>query len=331
MINSWQLSVLQLLGGQRGQQGLPKSVSYLPISVVKRFAQGRRLLGWYDARTLALFHYCWRYEKTLSTLLAYLFFRRDLGLPLTVKQCQCLQKNHALLSSAHQGMIYYLLHEMNVAVPNLPLLNATQAQILAQQTVWQEEFARWLQARTGGICVVGNSGYLIGQEQGYLIDRHQTVVRFNQFRGVNSDDKDIGQRLSIWVTAPNCQNTPPAQVSWVILTGTVAFKLKDWSRFDDFLANGGRVLTVPLEQWRVLVAQLSAPPSAGLLFLAWLHHLLGSWQSVKALGFGYTQQKTTAYHHTNKQHAPASRHHWAGERLLLQTWQTEGLNIDLPD
>jgi hypothetical protein len=87
---------------------------------------------------------------------------------------------------------------------------------------------------------------------------------------------------------------------------------------------------VPLEHWRELVKQLQAPPSAGILFLTWLYALLGSWQFIKAVGFGYSEQTATSYHHAKLNHTATNRHHWAAELALLKRWQQQGLYVDLP-
>jgi hypothetical protein len=122
-----------------------------------------------------------------------------------------------------------------------------QASIRAMQTAWRAEFAQWLlQRRSGGICVVGNGGQLLGSGLGGEIDRYPVVVRFNQFRGSSSITADIGDRLEVWVTAPGYSGAVPPGVPWVVISGPeMAFKLQDWGRFEASRKWGARVLTVP--------------------------------------------------------------------------------------
>lgn len=62
----------------------------------------------------------------------------------------------------------------------------------------------------------------------------------------------------------------PQGVQWVVVSGPeMAFRLQDWRRFEASWQDGTRLLTVPLQTWSELVSALQAPPSAGLLFLAW--------------------------------------------------------------
>lgn len=319
--------------GYRGQRGLPVCLQVLPMVLIKWLAQRRRRLGWYDKRTLMLFRHYWLQQGDVHALLTYSLFRRDLGWYLRPHHAQFLAQHLQQLPAQQQTITLNLLAETHNFLPSQQdtSINSVQTRILAQQMLWRAEFEHWLQQQSlGGICVVGNSGSLLARGLGSDIDKHQVVVRFNQFRGQTSHSDDLGQRINVWVTAPNCDSSAPTKVSWLILTGTVAFKLQNWTRFEEPLRLGHRILTVPLEQWRVLVKQLQAPPSAGLLFLAWLRHILGSWHAIKAVGFGYSAGVNTPYHHAKLTHTAVSRHHWAGELALLHHWQTQGLNIDLP-
>jgi hypothetical protein len=316
--------------GYRGQRGLPKWLRFLPIALVNALAKRRRRLGWYDKRTLALFRYCWLQKRSTDTLLAYILFRCDLGWSLTPRFTQLLTQALPDLSPQQRALTINLLADTHA-----PALSqqkkSIKTTILTMQSLWRTEFKQWLQQHSaGGISVVGNSGRLLGQGIGQLIDAQAIVVRFNRFQSLQSLQSDIGERLNIWVTAPNCDSDVPEHISWVIMTGSVAFKLQNWTRFEHPLMRGCKVLTVPLEHWRELVKQLQAPPSAGILFLTWLYALLGSWQFIKAVGFGYSAQTATHYHHAKVKHSAASRHHWVAELALLKRWQQQGLSVDLP-
>jgi capsular polysaccharide export protein len=199
------------------------------------------------------------------------------------------------------------------------------------QAEWRAQFAQWLLQRSAkGLCVVGNGGNLIGSGLGSEIDRHGVVVRFNQFNGGSSRAVDIGARIDVWVTAPGFSGPVPQGVQWVVVSGPeMAFRLQDWRRFEAPWRDGTPVLTVPLQTWSELVSALQAPPSAGLLFLAWAKSFLGSWAGVRGLGLGSVASGSVPYHQANSDRLAGSRHHWPAERMLLRSWQQEGLNVEL--
>jgi hypothetical protein len=319
--------------GCRGQQGLPGWVRWLPGVLVEWVAQRRRTAGWYDARTLALFRLSWLRRRNVAALLGYLMFRRDLGLNLPRYYVPLLAQGLQRLHRRKKRMALDLLAE----VGGSPLdhaadqhLSEAQTNIRTMQASWREEFAQWLQQQgAGGICVVGNGGKLLGAGLGLMIDEQAVVVRFNLFRGSASTSADIGERVDVWVTAPGFDGAVPKGVQWVVVTGPdMAFKLRDWLRFEGHLRTGAKVLTVPLEPWRALVVQIQAPPSAGLLFLAWVRTMMGTWAHVQTVGFGGLTAVGVPYHHADANHPPASRHHWSAERTVLQCWQQEGLILE---
>jgi hypothetical protein len=298
-------------------------------------ARRRRTAGWYDRRTLALFRRAWVRGGGAASLLGYALFRRDLGWPLPKRQQPLLRQALAQLSGRRKRLAIDLLAEADGLAADQPAdrpLSETQAEIRRMQATWRSEFGQWLQVRgERGVCVLGNGGNLLGAGLGPLIDEHGAVVRFNRFRGSASTPADIGERVDVWVTAPGYTGAAPAGVPWIVVSGAdMAFRLQDWRRFEEPLRSGAKVLTVPLEPWRQLVAQLQAPPSAGVLFLAWSRSLLGSWTPLRALGFAGVGAGGP-YHHADARHQPAGRHHWPAERTVLKHWQEKGLRLDLPD
>ena len=209
------------------------------------------------------------------------------------------------------------------------------------QADWLAAFAAFLRQHKDSICVVGNAGSLDGAGLGGIIDGHQVVVRFNHYSAGNQaggapfdyrrpPQHDIGGNTQVWVRAPNL--TPPypplgTQLRWVLITGPdVRYQLSSWQEIVPLLHRGCRVLTVPLVVWRALVRELRAPPSAGLLVLAWIMRILNGPEGLAAAGF---QRRPTAerYHYALHGHKPAQRHNWQAERALLCRWQAAGLRF----
>lgn len=328
------LSPLKNWLGHRGQRGLPAWSRWAPLTLLAWVARRRRAAGWYDRCTLALYRRIWVRGGGATELLSYAMFCRDLGRPLAARQVPLLRQALPQLSAPKRRIALDLLAEAECQSADVSVdgpASEIQASIRAMQTAWRAEFAQWLlQRRSGGICIVGNGGQLLGSGLGGEIDRYPVVVRFNQFRGSSSITADIGDRLEVWVTAPGYSGAVPPGVPWVVISGPeMAFKLQDWGRFEASRKWGARVLTVPLQAWSELVRVFDAPPSAGLLFLAWARSLLGSWGPIRAVGFGRVTAGAMPYHHADANHRPASRHNWPAERRLLRVWQEQGLHVDL--
>lgn len=345
------------LGRRGGGPDLPAWSRWAPLLLLRWGAQLRRDKGRYDSFTLALFRRIRARDRRPQALLAYLMFRRDLGWPLMKWHVPLLMQALAQLSQAQRRCALNLLTEAGYpTAEEFPLPGATGAEegsgggrtesetdgktdgktgsaigvgIRAMQTVWRADFAQWLRQRSAdGICVVGNGGRLLGAGLGEEIDRHAVVVRFNQFRDAANHLADLGSRVDVWVTSPGFSGAVPAGVEWVVVSGPdMAFRLQDWRRFETPRRLGAKVLTIPLPPWADLVQRLDAPPSAGLLFLAWARSLLGSWPPIRALGFGDAIDGSPVPHVVAR-HQPSGRHHWPAERLLFSAWQAQGLRAE---
>jgi hypothetical protein len=209
------------------------------------------------------------------------------------------------------------------------------AQLQAQQDNWRAEFAHLLNAHRESICVVGNAGALQGAGCGAAIDRSDLVVRFNRFatreKPLKTSAEDVGQKLGVWICAPGLEPPYPEEVEnveWIILTGPdMRYQLSQWHHIVPLIKEGKKVLTVPLGIWRVLVKELEAPPSAGVLCLAWFIEMLGTAEGIQAAGFQRTEQAEKSYHFALPRHKAVKRHNWAGERRLLAKWESDGLGF----
>ncbi|RLJ21403.1 hypothetical protein DJ030_04605 [bacterium endosymbiont of Escarpia laminata] len=224
-------------------------------------------------------------------------------------------------------------------------LISSEAKALAtlqnKQEVWRDEFSAYLSANRDSICVFGNAATVANSAIGHSIDTYSVVFRFNRFStetgSERSDGKptlqlqEIGRRLDVWVCAPNLQAPyPPVvdTVEWVVIVGPdVRYHLADWGNIVSLLDADKKVLTVPLSIWRILVRELKAPPSAGVLCLAWLIEMLGAPEGLKAAGFQRQSVPGMRYHYALHRHKPSRRHNWEGERALLRHWEVQGLQF----
>ena len=295
-------------------------------------AQWRRARGRYDSCTLGLYRRIWARGSGARALLAYLIFRRDLGRPLAQRHVPLLNRALRQLNGSQRFLALGLLAEAGYSRSG-PFADCAESGvedfIRARQADWRADFANWLQQRSAnGICVVGNGSGLLGFGVGG-IDSPGVVVRFNRFSERSSLATDVAARVDVWVTSPGFAGDVPAGVQWVVVSGPdMAFRLQDWRRFEVPRRWGARVLTVPLPPWAELVRLLDAPPSAGLLFLAWVRSLLGSWAHVRAIGFGSLSAGGMPRHHAVVGHRPSSRHNWPAERSVLRSWQDQGLSVE---
>jgi Glycosyltransferase family 29 (sialyltransferase) len=320
----------------------------LQSHIIAFAARKRRKKGNYDYRTLAMFRSAWIKSGSISSLLNYLLFRRDLGFPIANRWVAPLSQGLKTLNKKRQRLAVGLLAETDSETRQVWLktlcANNHLTPLYEKQEDWRDLFTQLVQQKIqSGICVVGNAGVMNGAGFGRLIDQHGLVVRFNHYRGSGSKVEDIGEKLDVWVVAPNYKPIPPPNVQWIVVSGPdIRYRLQNWANLYSAVDSGIPLLTIPLQQWRELVAQLQAPPSAGLLFLAWLRALLKSWDGVTAVGFGVLTSSfnppdkegqkfaNKPYHHADRSHKAADRHNWFEERVILQHWENEGLTIATP-
>jgi hypothetical protein len=228
-----------------------------------------------------------RWCNTPAACQDWLLFRRDLGLPWPRRARSCLP-------DAHRGPV----RRRHAALDTDKALQAAQAR--ARDTLQQAVRAACGQA---GVCVVGNGAGLLGQGRGTQIDAHGLVVRFNHWP--RHAVADLGQRVDLWVCAPGVAMAPqdpaftPPAARWILVSGPAW-----WS------ATSAGHLAVPLAVWRTLVRTLRAPPSAGVLTLAWLRELNGGWTGLHVTGIGRGPAAAGRWHLARAGRRHASRHNW---------------------
>jgi hypothetical protein len=304
--------------------------------------------GRYGAPTLAGYWAAWQAGRSPQALLRLAAFRRDLGRPLPRRWVAPLQSGWSTLSRNGRRQALGLVAESAPArltavpaadladaagvIPALAALAPAAAPALARLHAEQERrraaFADWAAARraAGGLCVVGNAATLHGRGLGAAIDAHAAVVRFNAWRSDATAAADFGQRCDVWVAKGDYRGERPAAPAWAVLSGPdPRFRVVDTETVALLAAGDTPVLTVPLAVWRAIVHALDAPPTAGLLTLAWLRELLGGWQGVRCAGIGSGLAGDGRYHAAIAAKPPGRRHAWAREQALVERWRAEGL------
>ncbi len=341
----------------------PGPIDWLPGWAARLIAWRRHSLGCYDARTAGYYRHVWARQNRLGGLVEWLRFRRELGLPLDQEMAnrllhalgdargrvawqavELLLEANALGGAAeverlawlsphaeHSPPIAHYLHSVGVALTpragKLAALHECQPQ-------WRLAFAEYLFGCQGDICVVGNAGSMNGSGLGAAIDDHRLVVRFNHWASTSAAQEDLGSRLDVWVCAPKfLPEVFPLKrglAPWMVVTGPDARYDRagldvDWDVVLDMLDAGAKVLTIPQSVWCDPVAWIGAPPSAGVLFLAWARRFVEGFDRLKIAGFDVASADTRGYHHAGRRFRPVRRHDWARERELIDCWKSEGL------
>ncbi len=328
----------------------------MPYSFFNRMlGKYRRHKGLYDKKTLRCFSAAWNASKMPSDLLHYAMFRRDLGNRLPARWVDFLFGALPSFSSSDRckalGLIAERRPDCLLAIDEvlfsdglrLPAVASSAssntnglwglAKIDLYQSRWREEFVNELRAAASsrGVAVIGNGATLFGLKAGGHIDRYSLVVRFNHFMGRTELNEDVGERTDIWVVSPGYQGPVPENVSWIVMSGPdMRYRLGDWRNVLPLVERDVPLLTVPLSIWGGLVTVLKAPPSAGILVLAWLNALLGgTWQGISIAGIGSGLAKDGRYHASLSRHPASSRHDWEMEALLVERWGAQGLSTVL--
>lgn len=272
-----------------------------------RYGHGLRRLRWL----------AWRDQPDTPRLQRLAQCWRDHGRPLPGRWCRALDAACAVAGDAareaRDARRLALLRD-SAAGPRVAAMQATR-----------EAFVAWLQARAvGGVCVVGNAGSVLEQSRGEDIDAHAVVLRFNRWQPPGRDlGSALGHRLDVWVAAPDCRELPLQDPAWAVITGADPLvAMEGWPQVQALRARRVPVLTVPLGIWRALVERLGAPPSAGVLVLAWLT-TMGLGQGLHMTGIA--EAAAADSHVLGGRHRRGRRHAWDRERALVAQWHAAGL------
>lgn len=334
---------------------------FYPALVDYHIGKRRRRQGKYDKTTLGFLRKAWHKRPSLKHLLGYLAFRRDLGYlpspPLLRALAEHLHRlprryEHRIVNLLCEGGMESSVHQsltpetlLKVAERSPPAADLVRkkgqetgntigvlANLQANQDETRQCFADFLNRNRGSVCIVGNAASLSGAGMGEKIDAHEVVVRFNHYCSGTSRPEDTGRRIDIWVRAPDLNTAGLVEnpkADWIVLSGPdIRYQLANWEPLGPYMEAGRKILTVPLDIWRTLVKELHAPPSAGILLLAWVIRLMGGPGGINATGFQSAINPASvsqAYHQALPQQRPVRRHNWTGERELLNRWHSAGL------
>ena len=337
-------------------------MKYLVSIVLLVLGRYRRNRGWYNKNTLALFHRAYKLNPNSLVLLHYIRFRRDMGNLLRrrlalqllsvfhkLRGKQCRQAANLLIESGFEKQLRssiditalspFVLQSPPIAsLVSSDIRPVGYSEVLSElyrnQSVWRREFRHYLLQRNHSICVVGNSGSIIGSQNGNTIDQYDVVVRFNCYSSAFSNAEDVGNKITVWSCAPNCTELfierfalEYAEPEWNILSGPdVHYQMMNWQAVAQFINKKNKLLTVPLTVWNSLVRLLYAPPSAGLLLLSWIIDMRGNAKDLVVTGFDI-DATTKRYHQALPGHKAVTRHNWEGEKKILQKWKVQGLVV----
>lgn len=294
--------------------------------------------GHYNLTTLWWYRKLWLRTGKGYDYLAYLSFRRALGYPLNASKAAYLQRylqngitrlwhrlfGHRLRQSHNLLAEYYYRPEQAALVAAVPQRYQRQvAYWRAQQQHWHHQFTQYLQ-QAGKIHLVGNSPILAGSNNGATIDSADVVIRFNQYQSSHTQACDTGIKCNVWVMAPAFAGEVPAKLDWCLVSGpNMLWQQQRWPQLinpDLNVLSDLKLLSIPLANWRALVRQLAAPPSAGLLVIHFIASVINKPDCIHLSGFGYNSS-TSQYHYAKPDHHAVSRHNWQAEYQLLQDWQ----------
>lgn len=310
------------------------------IDIKKLRAQATTLSkqGSYCIATLWAFRKVWQRSKNSADYVAYLAFRRALGYLLTSTKAKILKAITAAPKRWLNGIYGHRWRQVQMLIAEHQFYtkqNLTMAGIRradrelvqywrSSQNLWQQQLIRHLKTALS-IQLVGNSPKLRDSGLGPFIDQADWVVRFNHYSSENTNAEDTGCKCDVWVIAPGFRSSFVPDCEWVLLSGPdMLWQQQQWGHLKALAEK--KLLSIPIEQWRHLVRQISAPPSAGLLVLEYFTSVLAEKRALQIAGFGYNPATEQDYHLALSGHKAVSRHNWHAEYQYLQRWSDmEGL------
>lgn len=296
---------------ERARSASIKFKNYFPVTSF-RFIHAKILIwkalkkrqkGDYSKSTLKLYYKACRLDSSKTNKVFLYKFFHDLGYRPPKKHCHELM-HVPFFSNLAQGKNENKIHNFRELLKDFIRHNSTN-----------------------GLSVVGNGAALHGAGLKDEIEQTSFIVRFNDWQ--NADAEDVGTRTDCWVRSTEHLESSKLQLNeinsgrfFTVISGPDPHLR--WKKWDSFFSGETSATTLPLAIWKQLVAELKAPPSAGLFFLAWINQTLGSLHGVRAYGFGYSGG---SYNGPNFSRGASSRHNWTGEIIILNNWIKTGLTL----
>ncbi len=178
-------------------------------------------------------------------------------------------------------------------------------------------FAKLIRENKGSICVVGNSPCEIGRRLGRAIDDHALVVRFNNFSTSPEHAQDYGVKCDVWCRSPfykDITRRPGFKPSLTITGSPIPWRKEDGQDMAiEYMARNEPLDSAPISLVPLVAIRCGAPPSSGILTIAWIKSILGSLDGVSVCGFELTDQKDGLKHYFNNPGRTKSPpHNWTG-------------------
>lgn len=189
-----------------------------------------------------------------------------------------------------------------------------------------DDFGRGPHADPGSVAIVGNAGYLAGLEQGRKIDRHELVIRLNNFRTVGFE-RQVGSRCDVFLTNfftdIHFERPELAAVSHLVASVPNAFR-KDRRRqlhhrhaahiTTGLEQLGRREVSVPSNaEFAAACTACRAMPSTGLMALRFTSAHL-RFKRLFVTGFSFFQGPAHYFGHPG---SPPTHHDFQRERSLV--------------
>lgn len=182
-------------------------------------------------------------------------------------------------------------------------------------------FRRLVEAHADSICVVGNAPSEVGLGRGAAIDRHDLVIRFNNYSADPRHQADYGRKTDIWVRGSHFRNVWRRQeerYTHTLVADDVYWRAPNGQNaLIDSALFGERFEDAPRRVITELTVRLGAKPSSGLIVLTWLAQILGGLDRASVFGFSLSDQTEGLRHYYPETRASKAPHDWVAERTLF--------------
>lgn len=174
------------------------------------------------------------------------------------------------------------------------------------------------------IAIVGNGPFQIGKNTGEEIDKHDVVIRFNEFY-TKGYEKDYGTKTDVWATylwnpdflsyeeRPDCKlnlwtNYNLYLRKQISIDNLISCIDKNW----DFVSSD-----IPKYIWNDL--NISYTPTCGFSIIIYIYKLLGSFKNVDFYGFKFLEEEGAEFtHYFKEKHANNKNHAFEDEAEFLK-------------